>query len=364
MKDQERTVYRGNRPRDSLALRAWHAGSPRERALEPGLPIVDAHHHLYGGTADTHFYRLEDLEQDLGAGHKVIGTVYVEAYASGWHTSGPLALRSLGEVEMITRLNRSPVRIAHGSCQLAAAVISNVDLTLGDGVAEVLETHMQAGQGRLRGVRHHVTYVDGLVGSLINDPPKQHLMADPAFRRGFAWLDRFGLSFDALIYHPQLGELADLADAFPETRIVLNHVAAVIGVAEFRSYRASVLAGWQRGMRALAARPNVCVKIGGMGMPVFGFGFEGAERPATSDALVRAWQPFIDVCIDAFGPHRCMFESNFPVDKQSCGYTELWNAFKLATCSCTQDERRELFYRTACRTYRLPELQKAGDLAS
>jgi predicted TIM-barrel fold metal-dependent hydrolase len=216
----------------------------------------------------------------------------------------------------------------------------------------------------LRGVRHHATYVEGTVGSLIKDPPKPRLLADSAFRRGFAWLDRFGLSFDAWIYHTQLGELADLADAFPNTPIILDHVGAVIGVAEFSSQRTAVFADWEKGMCALAARPNVCVKVGGMGMPVFGFGFEYAERPATSAALVDVWQPFIDVCIDSFGPERCMLESNFPVDKQSCGYLELWNAFKRATRSLTQGEREHLFYRTACRTYRLPELEQACDRAS
>jgi len=152
-----------------------------------------------------------------------------------------------------------------------------------------------------------------------------------------------------------------LADAFPDTPIVLDHVGAVIGVAEYRLRHADIMAAWERGMRALAERPNACVKVGGMGMPVFGFGFERQERPATSGELVQAWRPYVEVCIDAFGTKRCMFESNFPVDRQSCSYTELWNAFKLATASLSKDERGDLFYKTACRIYRLPELEAAGD---
>jgi L-fuconolactonase len=187
------------------------------------------------------------------------------------------------------------------------------------------------------------------------------LLADPRFRQGLAHLERFDLSFDALVLHTQLGELAELADAFPGTRMVLNHVGCVLGVEDYGSGRAATFVGWEKDMRALAARPNVSVKVGGMGMPLFGFGFEHGHRPATSGELVRAWQPFIDTCVDAFGSQRCMFESNFPVDKQSCSYVALWNAFKLATRSWSREARADLFYRTACRTYRLPAFERIGD---
>ncbi len=328
------------------------------------MPIVDAHHHLFGVATDPLFYRRTDLEQDLSSGHRVMGTVYVEAYGSAWSTDGPVAMRSVGEVEMIVRSSQTPIDTPQGPCQLAAGIVSNVDLLLGDDVAEVLEAHVTAGQQRLCGVRHHAAHVDGAVGKLNKTPPKPDLLLDAEFRRGLACLDRFGLSFDAFIYHTQLDDLLDLADAFPDTRMVLNHVGVPIGVEEFRSQHATVLADWERGMRALAARPNVYLKVGGMGMPVFGFGFESGDAPASSDSLVKAWQPLIDTCIDAFGPERCMFESNFPVDKQSAGYAALWNAFKKATHSLTRDERSQLFYRTACRAYRLPELEKACDRAA
>lgn len=352
--------YQGNRPRPTLALQDWHARARSEQALEPQLPIVDAHHHIFGTPADIQFYRLQDLEQDVASGHNVIGTVWVEAYGEGWRTDGPQELRSLGEVEGIVRATAAPVRSAQGPCQVAAGMVSNVDLTLGDRVVAVLEAHVAAAEGRLRGVRHHAMHDGGKVGSFVKGS-RPHLLAEPAFRRGAACLARFGLSFDALIYHPQIGEVADLADAFPDLPIVLNHVSQVLGMADFAPRRDAVRAEWQRAMRALALRPNVCVKIGGMGMPMFGFGFEAGAAPAASQALAQAWQPYIDLCLDAFEPQRCMFESNFPVDKQSCGYTELWNAFKLASRSFSEPERRDLFYRSACRTYRLPQLQAAGD---
>jgi predicted TIM-barrel fold metal-dependent hydrolase len=352
--------YRGAFPRSARELSDWHARVSAVPVVEPELPILDAHHHLFGSPADSLHYRLEDLQEDIG-GHRVIGTVYCEAYESGWRKTGPEALRPVGEVEWIVQLTGAPIATTHGACQVAAGIVSHADLTLGDSVAGVLEEQLRAGQRRLRGLRHRTATADGSVGAFIKDRPRPQLMADRRFREGFAQLDRFGLSFDAWIYHTQLVELVDLADAFPSTTIVLNHVGAPMGVAEWKPRRAEILEQWKAGLRRLAARANVCVKIGGMGMTVFGFEFENADRPATASELVEAWRSNIGVCVEAFGSKRCMFESNFPVDKQSCSYAELWNAFKLATAGWSQDERRDLFYRTACRIYRLPELARLGD---
>jgi L-fuconolactonase len=289
------TGYRGSFPRSTRELSDWHARVPGAQVLEPELPIVDTHHHLFGSPDDTVHYRIADLRRDIAGGHRVIGTVYVEAYESGWRKTGPEAIRPVGEVEMIVGATGTPILTTQGACLVAAGIVSHADLTLGEGVAEVLEQQLRAAQGRLRGVRHRTATDDGTVGAFIKDRPRQHLMSEPAFRRGFGQLDRFNLSFDAWLYHTQLGELVELADAFPNTTIVLNHVGAPIGVAEFRPKRAEVLEQWKRGLRALAARRNVCVKVGGMGMTVFGFGFERAERPATSRELVRAWQPYIEL---------------------------------------------------------------------
>ena len=356
----EISEFRGNRPKTVPTLHAWHLRALAESVLEPELPIVDAHHHLYGAVTDDQHYRIDDLLKDVSSGHRVMGTVYVEAYSSAWRLDGPPSMHSLGEVDMIVGVSSQARSEAHGACQVAAGIVSNVDLTLGIGAAAVLEAHTEAAQGRLRGVRVHATWDPGPVGRFTHSAP-QHLLADTRFRQGFALLERFDLSFDALVFHTQLAEVAALADAFPHTRIVLNHVGTVLGVAGYRAHRESVFAVWENNMRALARRPNISVKIGGMGMLLFGFGFEYADRPASSSELVQAWEPFIDVCMDAFGTKRCMFESNFPVDKQSCSYVALWNAFKLSTLACTDGERRDLFYRTACRTYRLQVLEQLGD---
>ncbi|GAA4329867.1 amidohydrolase family protein [Pigmentiphaga soli] len=347
--------YRGTLYRPTAELLAWHAGAPAEEALEPELPILDAHHHLYGTPADSSYYRLGDLERDFGGGHRIVGTVYVEAYQAGWYPDGPEHLRPVGEVARIVDLTAAPVRGSRGAaCQVAAGIVAYADLTRGDAVADVLEAELAAGQGRLRGVRHPAAYDGGQIARFVKSMNRPRMLADATFRKGVAQLGRLGLSFDAWVHHTQLGDVAGLADAFPGLAIVLNHVGGLIGVAEYRADRAGNVARWRQGLRELAARPNVYVKIGGLGMPLFGFGFEHRERPASSAELAQAWGPLIDACIEAFGPARCMFEGNFPVDKQTCGYTALWNAFKLATRSLSAGERADLFFGTACRAYRLP----------
>lgn len=354
--------YRGNQHRPTRDLLEWLGRGPSEPAREPGLPIVDAHHHLFGTSSDKLYYRREDMESDLASGHKIVGTMYIAAYGAGWRTDGPQEMRSVGEVERIVALSAAPLSTPQGPCRLAAGIVSDVDLALGDSVDAVLRAHVEAGKGRLHGVRYYATYHDSDLKKFIPNA-QPNAMGDASFRRGFALLDRYGLRFDALIYHTQLRELASLAEAFPRTPIVLNHVGMPVGVLGFQSQKAAVRQEWERDLRALAARPNVRVKVGGMGMPIFGFGFESGDRPAETQALVQAWKPLMDVCIDAFGPGRCMLESNFPVDKQSCGYGQLWNAFKLATSALSPSERQALFYRTACQTYRLPELERACDEA-
>lgn len=345
-------AYRGTLHRTTRELLAWHEGAPHEAALEPELPIVDAHHHLYGTEADAHHYRFEDLERDFSGGHRVLATVYVEAYEPGWRTEGPQALRPVGEVERIVAHTRTPTR---DGCQVAAGIVAHADLNLGAAVAEVLAAHEAAAEGRLRGVRHVTPCEAGVVGRHVKGSPRAHLLMDPAFRQGAAQLARFGLSFDAWVYHPQLHELCDFAAALPDTPIVINHMGGLIGVAEdgYRTHRATHLAQWRSDLRRLAQWPNVSIKVGGLGMPVFGFGFEHADRPPASAVLARAWAPLIHTCIDIFGTQRCMFEANFPVDKQSCGYTALWNAFKRVTAPLSVHERDDLFRGTATRVYRL-----------
>lgn len=325
------------------------------------MPIVDAHHHLFGDRQARVHYELDELRRDLSSGHRIIGTVYVEAYGSGWRTDGPDDLRSVGEIEKIVGLTRASVRLASGDCQIAAGIVSNVDLRLGDRLEAVLSAHREAAEGRLSGVRQHTAYVTGEVGKTILQPPPAQLMADRAYRDGVRRLPRLDLALDVTAYHTQLAEVIDLARDCAETSIVLDHIATPIGVAEFSAQREEVFAQWQRGMAQLAELPNVTVKLGGMGMAVMGFGFEHEPAPARADRLAAAWAPHLDFCLEHFGTQRLFLESNFPVDRNAASYAEIWNAFKRATASLSQDERRDLFYRTASRVYRLSGLLEAVD---
>jgi predicted TIM-barrel fold metal-dependent hydrolase len=176
---------------------------------------------------------------------------------------------------------------------------------------------------------------------------------DPKFREGYATLARFGLTFDSWAYHPQLDELHDLACAFPDIPVVIDHIGVPLGVGPYAGQRDAVFAEWKRLLQKFAALPNVCIKLGGLGMSVFGFGFHQANRPPTSAELAQTWGPYILTCIEIFGPSRCMFESNFPVDKGTCSYAVLWNAFKRITAGMSVDEKRLLYRDTAARFYRL-----------
>jgi L-fuconolactonase len=345
--------FRGNQPRGTAALAQWHAQAESEPVLEPALQIVDPHHHLYDVPDAGNTYLLPDLLADMNGGHQVTATVYVEAYSSMWRARGSEVMRPVGEIEFAAGVGAIADSGTYGPCRVAAAIVGHADLMLGDAVGQVLDEQVIAGRGRLRGIRYQLAHDAGAIGQHMKHKRPPGTMADASFLRGMAQLAARGLHFEAWLFHHQLRELAALAQACPDTTIVLNHVGAPIGVQEYRGQRAQVLAEWRAGLMALAALDNVVVKIGGLGMPVFGFGFEQGARPAHSSELLPAWEPLIATCIELFGPQRCMFESNFPVDRQSCNYLALWNAFKLATVSLSVDDRNALFSGTARQLYRI-----------
>jgi len=326
---------------------AWLAASVEE-ALEPDLPIIDAHHHFFpeswGG------YLLPDLLKDTGGGHDIRATVYVQC---GWHyrDSGPLPLRPVGETEAVVELAKEAAE-ARTQTNVAAAIVGFADLCLGDAVDEVLAAQIAAGEGRLRGIRNsaarHPAFKHGVLPR-----PMPHLYADPSFRRGFACLARHELSFDAWIYHPQLPDVIGLASAFPSVPLVLDHVGGLLAVGPYQGRRADAIREWLPSLRLLAQCPNVSVKLGGLGTTVFGFDFSLQPAPPTSRTLAEAWRPVFEPVIELFGPERCMFESNYPVDRAAAGYGVLWNAFKRLTVGAGKEHRAMLFHDTAARVYRL-----------
>jgi L-fuconolactonase len=344
--------FRGGVYRDDAALKAWLAKRPTEAALEPDLPIIDPHHHFWDMPHRGH-YLLPELLTDIGGGHNIVSTVFLECRAM-YRKDGPREMAALGEVEFVTGIAAMSASGGYGPCRVAEGIVGGGDLSVGARVRELLEAEITAAGGRLRGLRHGVAW-DGneSVGKYASRMVPPHLVLDPKFREGFAQLAPLGLSFESWQYHPQLPDAVDLARAYPGTTIILNHVGGILGVGPYNGHRQEILAGWRKDISDLAKCPNVYCKLGGIGMVTVGFDFHERDVPPSSEDLAAAWRQYIEPCIEAFGVDRCMFESNFPPDKQSCGYTELWNAFKRITTNASASEKRALFSGTAAKVYRL-----------
>ena len=322
----------------------------KEPILEPELPILDPHHHLWDRAGWR--YLFDDLVADTISGHNIRATVYVQARAM-YRARGPVEMRPVGETEFINGVAAMSASGIYGNTLHCAGIVGHAVLTLGCKVENVLAAHMHAGGDRFRGIRHITAWnADNSLRNPAYSPPA-HLLADRTFRQGFAVLDRLRLSFDAWLYHPQIDELTDLARAFPDTNIVLNHVGGPIGIGAYAGRHNEVFASWAASIKALAACPNVNVKIGGLGMRMGGFGFHEKPEPPSSETLAATWRPYVETCIEAFGASRSMFESNFPVDKGSYSYPAFWNACKLLAKGASSAEKADLFAGTATRFYRL-----------
>jgi L-fuconolactonase len=323
----------------------------REEIIEPDLPIVDPHHHLVD-RPETGRYLLPELLADLRSGHNITATVYLE-WLSMYRATGPAELRPVGEIEFANGVAAMAASGTYGKTQVCACIVGYADLALGAPMEKVLEAMIEAGGGRFRGIRFiSASHPDQAAwGSMVTRP--EGLLMDTRVREGFARLAPLGLSFDAWMYHTQLSELVDLARGFPETKIVLDHAGGALGLGRYAGRRDEVFGEWTARIRELAACPNVHIKLGGLGMRMFGFDLHTRELPPSSEELAAAWRPYIETCIAAFGPERAMFESNFPVDKGSCSYAALWNAFKRIAAGCSAAEKQALFAGTATKFYRL-----------
>jgi predicted TIM-barrel fold metal-dependent hydrolase len=318
-----------------------------EAPIDSSLPICDAHHHLWERAGER--YLLEGLLKDTGSGHNVVATVAIECKAM-YRKSGPEEMRPVGETEFLQSLAEHAAADANITTRVGAAIVGYADLSQGDRVAEVLEAHLAASPGRFRGIRHSTTWDPSEV---IRNDARPNLMSETSFRRGFSWLKRYDLSFDAWLYHPQLAELAELAGAFPDIRIILNHFGAPLGVGPYAGKKEEVFDAWRKGIALVAANPNVAVKLGGLGSERSGFDWHQRSAPPSSNEVATAIKPYVEFCIEKFGASRCMFESNFPVEKRANTYLALWNAFKLVTDKLSPAERAALFHDTAFRVYRL-----------
>ena len=323
----------------------------REEILEPELPIIDPHHHLWVRPGNR--YLIDDFLADAQSGHNIKASVYVDC-GSFYRKNATELMAPVGEVEFANGVAAMTASGTYGKTLACAGIVGTADLRIGADVGQVLDAEIAAGGGRFRGIRFITKWdADEELNTGRYKPPSG-LMQDRNFRAGFAMLAPRKLSFDVMVYHRQIPELADLARAFPDTTIVVNHIGGL--VAWTRSYAArkdEAIGEWRASMAELARCPNVFVKLGGLGMSYLGLGFDKLEAPASSERLAQAWGPLFKHCIDKFGPERCMFESNFPPDRESVAYPVIWNAFKRVAAGYSKDEKGALFHGAAAKAYRL-----------
>jgi predicted TIM-barrel fold metal-dependent hydrolase len=325
-----------------------------EAPLEPGLPICDPHHHLWDRQPArvAPRYLLDEILEDTGAGHNVVSTVFIECGAM-FKREGPEALRPVGETEFVNGIAAMSASGIYGATRVAAAIVGTADLRLGAAVGAVLDAQITAGGGRFRGIRRACAWdPDPGVPNHRTEPGPQLFMRDD-FRAGFAQLAPRGLTFEAWCYHRQIPDVTALARAFPDTTIILNHFGGPLGIGPYAGAAKEVFAEWRTHISELASCRNVVAKLGGINMEMNGFGWHERPRPPSSQELADATRHYYDVTIEKFGADRCMFESNFPVDKASCSYTVLWNAFKRIAAGCSAAEKAALFHDTAARVYRI-----------
>ena len=323
----------------------------REEVLEPELPIIDPHHHLWVRPGNR--YLIDDFLADAQSGHNIRASVFVDC-GSFYRKNASELMAPVGEVEFANGVAAMTASGTYGNTLVCAGIVGTADLRIGAGVGQVLDAEIAAGGGRYRGIRFITKWdADEELNTGRYKPQPGH-MQDRSFRAGFAELAARKLSFDVMVYHRQIPELADLARAFPDTTIVLNHIGGLL--AWTRTYAArkeETIAEWRASMAELAKCPNVFVKLGGLGMSYLGLGFDKLDAPASSERLAQAWRPLFRYCIDRFGPERCMFESNFPPDRESVAYPVIWNAFKRVAAGYSADEKRALFHDAAAKAYRL-----------
>ena len=326
-----------------------------EEILEPGLPIVDAHHHLWNEPDNC--YLLNDFAADVGTGHNIVASVFVQCQYS-YRESGPLHLRPVGETEQIELMHREALS-PYAESRLCGGIVAFADLLEKDLLDEVLDAHLTASPLHFCGVRQSVARDSHFPAGIVLRPAPAGMLSDRTFRQGVRKVANRNLPFDAMLYHEQIPELTALAREVEEATIILDHFGTPLGVGYYREREQDTFATWRRDIMELAKCPNVHVKMGGLGMIITGAEYHLRNMPPTSSDLAAKWGPYFDVCIEAFGTRRCLFESNFPVDKAMYSYGVLWNAFKRLTAGASAAEKGDLFMGTASRLYRLALTQPA-----
>ena len=326
----------------------WLAGT-MEAAINADEEIVDPHHHLWDFPTGT--YLLPELHEDTGSGHNVVQTVFVECGA-GYRSDGPEYLRPVGEIEFVAQ--QAELSKSSGGAEIAG-IVGFADLSRGSAVEEVLAAQDAVGRGKFKGIRHATAWDASEDIRESHTKPRPGLLGEKSFREGFVKLGDMGFSFDAWMFHPQVEELVRLVNDVPSTPVVLDHLGGPLGIGPYAGSKAEVRETLRPALEDLAQHDHVMVKVGGIGMSIYGMGLNRLPEAPTSEYVASLWSDDIRHCVDTFGPSRCMFESNFPVDRQGCSYTVLFNAFQLIAdeAGWTKSERAELFSGAARRFYRL-----------
>lgn len=326
----------------------------QEQALEPDLPICDAHHHLWGKrnhhTAPR--YLLPDFLADIDTGHNIVSTIYVDSNAM-YRAEGPPAMAPVGEIEFANGVAAMSASGLYGKTRVAAGIVGHANMLLGNAVGDVLDAMIAAATNRFRGIRHSTTIDADDALPKHRDAPRAQLLLDKVFRAGIGELVQRGLIFEAHLWHPQLHELTDFARAFPDLTIVVNHCGGPLGIGRYKDMREEVMANWRRDLAELARCDNVMVKLGGVNMTIIGHDWHKRDRPPTSDELLAAAGDIIRYAIETFGTERAMFESNYPAERASCAYGPLWNFFKKVTANFSALDKARLYHDNATRIYKL-----------
>jgi predicted TIM-barrel fold metal-dependent hydrolase len=322
--------------------------SHTEDIVDPDRPIIDSHHHLFKAGTRWGVYALEDLWADTDSGHNIEKTVFIDCRYS-YRADGPERMKPVGETEAACEVAGESAK-AEGKATIAG-IVSHADLLLGEAVEPVMAAHTQAGRGLFRGIRHMGVFdsTDSMPNTSLIPCP----YGEASFRSGVRTIGRLGYTYDAFHFFHQNQDFCELAQACPDTKMILNHFAFPVGVGAYAGKQEEVFKHWKEGIAAVARCTNVVAKLGGLAMPECGFGWESREAPPTSDEFVEAQKRYYLHTIECFGPSRCMFESNFPVDKVSISYPVMWNGMKKIVADFFEDEKHEMFYGTAARVYRV-----------
>jgi len=325
-----------------------------EKAIEPELKICDPHHHLWDYKKETiqPTYLLPEILEDINSGHNIVSTVFIECGAM-YNPSDPIEKQIINETEFVNGIAAMSHSGLYGKTKIAAGIVGSAPLLIGDKVASILDKHLSIAPERFKGIRSQAAmHSDGTIPATRTRPPEGVYINDK-FQEGFNHLASRNLSFEAWCYHPQIPQLIDLAKKFPNTIIILNHFGGPLGIGSFENKEKETYEFWKKNIEELSKCENVQAKLGGIAMEINGFNWHKQNTPPSGNELINRTKDYYETTLEFFGTNRCMFESNFPVDKLSCSYVNLWNGFKNLTKNYSENERAKLFHDNATRIYKI-----------